>query len=418
MASNKTVQIAKLAMAFSLPVLLAACSTLEPPARVLASQPQIVDRFDQTGFTGEILPSNQSRVFIDPSNIREDAPIEYRVVKGDTLWDISGRYLNEPWKWTEIWESNPQIENPHLIYPGDTVELQYIDGRPSILLTQAGVASDGEPTLSGAGVNVPLTFDENGNPVPTYSNSRVRLSPTIRHESLDEAIPTIPGDSIQQFLVHPLVIDANALAQAPYIVANDDGRLIVSAGTRVYARGQMNNGQTDYGIYRKSDELLDPITGRLLGHEITHVADAKLLNLGDPSTLMITHNKMEALAGDILLSSSQGNIVHQYIPRIPALSGEGRIISLVNAISQSGRSQVVVLNIGKESNIQAGDVLAIETTGKQVTDKRAGLGHKKVKMPNLRTGVVMVFKTFDKVSYALVMESTRPVRKNDIITGI
>ena len=417
MALNMTAPTAKLAMALCLPAILAACTTIsDPVSGVMAIQPQVINRYDENRYSGEILPANQSRAFIDPSNIREDAPVEYTVVRGDTLWDIAGRYLNEPWKWSEIWEANPQIQNPHLIYPGDRVELEYINGRASILLTQGGISATGEPGMAGA--NEPMKFDENGNPTPMFTNSRIRVSPTIRYESLDEAIPTIPGDSIQQFLVHPLVVGAETLSQAPYVVANDENRLVVAKGSNVYVRGQMNNRQTDYGIYRKSNELRDTVNGRLYGYELTHVADAKLQNLGDPSTLTITDNKMETITGDILLASSKGSVTHQYVPRIPELKGEGRIISLVNAISQSGRDQVIVLNMGTSSNIKEGDVLAIETRGKMIKDDQAKPGYDRVSLPNQRTGVVMVFKTFDEVSYALVMESTRPVRKDDIITGI
>ena len=164
--------------------------------------------------------------------------------------------------------------------------------------------------------------------------------------------------------------------------------------------------------------MLDPDTGDLLGYEITHVGDAKLLNMGDPSTLMITSNKMETTSGDILLTSTLGDATHQYIPRMPRLNGEARIISLFNAISQTSRDQIVVLNIGEAGNIKKGDVLAIETQGNQVIDKHAKSGPEYIKLPSVRTGVVMVFKTFEKVSYALVMESTRPIRVNDAVSGI
>lgn len=412
MALNKTVHTAKLALAVSLVAFLSACAS-NGPEPLMATGPDLVDRFGQNGLKVDGFSDNIARAYIDPALLRADAPVEYTIVRGDTLWDIAGRYLNKPWMWTSIWEANQQIQNPNLIYPGDKLELEYIDGLPHIYFSQNGIAA---PRLAAA--NSPRAFDENGNPISIYANARAKLSPMIRSESLDSAIPTISGDAIQQFLIHPLVVDSETLETAPYVVANHDNRLISSVGSQIYARGQMNRQQTNYGIYRKSDELRDPDTGILLGHEITHVADAKLLNLGDPSTLMITSNKMETTSGDILLSSSLGDATHQYVPRMPKLNGEGRIISLFNAISQTGRDQVVVLNVGKSGNIKTGDVLAIETNGMQIVDKHAKSGSKHVKLPNIRTGVVMVFKTFEKVSYALVMESTRPVRINDVITGI
>ncbi|MFT5045311.1 MAG: hypothetical protein ACI8UP_002282 [Porticoccaceae bacterium] len=416
MAINKTVHTAKLAIAVSLATLMTACAG-NGPDPLMATSPDLVDRFGQNGLQVDEFSDNIARAYIDPALLRSDAPVDYTIIRGDTLWDIAGRYLNKPWMWTSIWEANQQIRDPNLIFPGDKLELEYIDGLPTILLSQNGIATaGGEPQLGAS--NASQALDEHGNSIAIYSNSRVKLGPIIRAKSLDAAIPTIAGDSIQQFLIHPLVVDIETLNTAPYVVANQDNRLISSVGSQIYARGQINRRQINYGIYRKSDELRDPDTGVLLGHEITHVADAKLLNLGDPSTLMITSNKMETTSGDILLSSSVGEASHQYVPRIPKLNGEGRIISLFNAISQTGRDQVVVLNVGKSGNIKTGDVLAIESKGRQVVDKFVKYGPNHVKLPNVRTGVVMVFKTFEKVSYALVMESTRPVRINDIITGI
>jgi len=414
MALNTTVNTAKLALAVSLLTLVSACaSTGDRADPLMASRPEIVDRFDPNGL-GDGSSGSVARAYVDPAMLRPDAPVDYTVIRGDTLWDISDRYLNQPWMWTSIWEANPQISNPNLIYPGDKLELEYVDGLPTIIYSPNGIASvSGEPGLGAANA-----LDEFGNPIAIYANSRVKLSPVIRTTSLDAAIPTIQGDSIRQFLTHPLVVDRETIQSAPYVIANQDNRLVSSTGSQIYARGQLNRLQTNYGIYRRSDDLRDPVTGDLLGHEIIHVADAKLLNMGDPSTLLITDNKMETITGDILLGSSVGDTKHQYVPRMPKLNGEGRIISLFNAISQSGRDQVVVLNIGSSGNIQTGDVLAIESIGRKVVDKYARSSLSDVKLPNIRTGVVMVFKTFEKVSYALVMESTRPVLVNDIITDI
>lgn len=416
MALHKEVHKAKLALAVSLAALMSACASVGPEP-LIATRPDLVDRFGQNRLEATGFSDNIARAYIDPALLRADAPVDYTIIRGDTLWDISGRYLNKPWMWTSIWEANPQIRDPNLIFPGDKLELEYIDGLPTILFSQNGIASiGGEPQLGAA--NAAHAVDENGNPVAIYANSRAKVSPIIRAESLDAAIPTIPGDSIQQFLIHPLVVDMNTINSAPYVVANFENRLVSSVGSQIYARGQMNRHQTNYGIYRKSDKLLDPDTGDLLGYEITHVGDAKLLNMGDPSTLMITSNKMETTSGDILLTSTLGDATHQYIPRMPRLNGEARIISLFNAISQTSRDQIVVLNIGEAGNIKKGDVLAIETQGKQVIDKHAKSGPEYIKLPSVRTGVVMVFKTFEKVSYALVMESTRPIRVNDAVSGI
>lgn len=405
MFSPMTVTAARLALAVSLSALLAACSTGQGPSAMVydnASNPvSAVDRNDPST-DGVAMAVARTHVGVD--DLDSSAPDVYTVVHGDTLWDISDRFLKEPWRWTEIWNYNPQIYNPHLIYPGDVLALEYVNGKPTLTLTRDG---DAVPTHSNEPALGAATPD-----------SRVKLSPRIRSESLDDAIPTIPSAAIRPFLIHPRVVDSQTIAEAPYVVANYDGRLISSIGTHIYVRGQINRSQTSYGVFRPGEKLVDPVDGRLLGHELLHVADATLLNTGDPSTLMITSNKMETIEGDLVLPVNDDTISHTFEPRLPELRGEGRIVSLVNAISQSGRNQVVVLNMGQESNLREGDVLAIESRGRSIVDERGHRSWEHVTLPNTRTGVLMVFKSFDRVSYALVMESTRPVLINDIITGI
>jgi len=409
-----------MALAVSLSALLAACSAPGPSAMVVHDARQADQTFSANTRGGEpaLGAANYTtvvpRAYINADEIEVDAPDAYTVVRGDTLWDISDRFLKKPWLWTQIWDYNPQIYNPHLIYPGDMLALEYVNGQPTLVLTRNGKEV---PTGPAVGAATETALDADGNPLP-QNGSRVRMSPRIRSESLDDAIPTISGDSIQQFLVHPRVVDAQTLANAPYVISNHDDSLISSLGNQIYVRGTISRSQTAYSIYRRSKELIDPVNGALLGYEITHVSDAKLLSVGDPSTLTITDNKMETIAGDILMASNEGTATHQYVPRLPEIEGEARIVSLVNAISQTGRDQVIVLNVGTESGVQTGDVLAIETRGKTVVDPRGTSAYERVTLPNQRTGVLMVFKAFDKVSYGLVMESTRPVLMNDVITGI
>lgn len=410
MAPTMTAPTVRLTLAVCLSSLLTACASTDAPSAFVLTPPaaQINDRFSEDGLKSPALEytSAEPRVYLSEDKLEADAPETYTVVRGDTLWDISDRFLKQPWLWPEIWSYNPQIENPHLIYPGDELALEYVNGRPSLVLTRKG---------EGRHSTEPVILDADGNQL---SGGRVRLYPKIRSESLDNAIPVISGDSIQQFLVHPRVVDAQVIENAPYVIGNYDSRLISAVGHKVFVRGNLNRNQTSYGIFRRSKELRDPVNNALLGYEINHVADATLLSTGDPSAITITRNKMETMDGDILLPTHEGSIPHAYVPRLPALQGEGRIVSLVNAISQTGRDQVIVLNMGSESSIREGDVLAIETRGKTVIDQKGAGGREKVVLPNQRTGVVMVFQTFDKVSYALVMESTRPVMVNDIITGI
>jgi len=193
----------------------------------------------------------------------------------------------------------------------------------------------------------------------------IRRTIPNRSESLDDAIPMIPGDAISSFLIHPRVVAAEQLRKAPYVVGNYDGRLMSAIGHQIYVRGKLNREQPQYAVFRKSKKLTDPATNKTLGYEVQHVSDVKLMHLGDPSTLIVTSNKMETIAGDVLLSTNDVGIIPNYETRMPSLgNGEGRVVSLVNAISQSGRDQVVVLNLGKKNKIKPGDVLAIESRGK------------------------------------------------------
>ncbi|MEE9319777.1 MAG: LysM peptidoglycan-binding domain-containing protein [Granulosicoccus sp.] len=405
-------------LAVSLCALLSACFGGSQQVRVVDpnESTQVNDRFDQNGLSDSytaVVP--RDFINLKPEDLNQDAPDAYTVVKGDTLWDISDRFLKKPWLWPSLWNYNPQIANPHLIYPGDKLALEYINGQPTLILSRNGKIvprgrASGEPSLGAA-----LPVGANGGAVAANTE---KLSPQIRVESLDDAVPMIAGDTIQQFLVHPRVVDNSTLENAPYIVGNYDHRLISAVGHQVYARGIVSRTQTRFGIFRRNKALRDPVTNEMLGFEVTHVADAKLLNLGDPSTLGITSNKMETISGDVLLPINDDVVAHAYTPRLPEIHGEGRIISLVNAISQTGRNQVVVLNLGDRTGVKVGDVLAIETRGRSMIDSRGRGDYERLKMPNTRTGVVMVFRTFDKVSYALVMESTRPVMMNDIVTGI
>lgn len=392
---------ARVALALSLSTLVAACSLGKDPELIAvdASSPTTAEnRFSEEGSYTVAVPRDP----VQTANVESDAPDAYTVVKGDTLWDISDRFLTDAWLWPQIWDYNPQIKNPHLIFPGDKISLEYVNGQPRLVIDRDG------KRISQSGVG--------GNPSNLGTE---RLSPRIRSESLDDAIPMIPGDAIASFLVHPRVVGIKEINNAPYVVGNFDGRLISAIGHQIYVRGKLNREQPQYAVFRKSKKLKDPVTKKTLGYEVQHVSDVKLMHLGDPSTLIVTSNKMETIAGDFLLATSDDSVSASYETRMPSLGGgEGRVVSLVNSISQSGRDQVIVLNLGKKNQIKPGDVLAIETRGGKIVDPRGNRGYEKVNMPSTRTGVVMVFKTFDDVSYALVMESTLPIRVNDGVTGI
>ncbi len=409
MAMTLPVAPARLVLTLSVLAVVAGCSTARQSgpqvAPVTVPDTVVENRFsntdDQDTYTA-IVPRTTATTI----ETRTDYPSSYTVVRGDTLWDISGKFLQKPWLWPQIWDINPDIKNPHLIYPGDQIALDYSTGGPRFVVSRNDQRLEGDTSSTAIAKSRPK------------GTQYERRSPEIRSESLEDAIPTIPGDAIQQFLIYPQVVTLEEIESAPYIIGNGEGRLTSAAGHQIYARGNLNPNQHNYGIFRRSEELRDPVTGELLGYEVDHVANAKLQKLGDPATLQIINNKMETLSGDILMESTEQDIVHSYIPRMPKMKGEGRIISLINAIAQSGRNQVVVLNIGARAGIEVGDVMAIERRGGTITDRFRKRGNQEVNLPSTRTGVLMVFQTFDKVSYALVMESTRPIHINDVVTDI
>ncbi|SCZ64506.1 LysM peptidoglycan-binding domain-containing protein [Thiohalomonas denitrificans] len=321
----------------------------------------------------------------EPIALKPDYPELYVVKKGDTLWDISGRFLRDPWHWPELWQHNPDIENPHLIYPGDVLRLVYVDGRPTLEVQRA------DPRL------------------PTE-----RLSPRIRSEELDRAIATIPLDNIRPFLQRPQILDEEELEAAPYIVAAADEHLIAATGNRVYVRGLSEPDLTTYVVVRKGQAYRNADDNELLGYEAIHVADAKIEQFGDPATLMLSKSRREALKGDRLLPGARERLSANFVPRAPQDQVDGQILAVIDGVSQIGQYQVVAINLGEREGMEAGHVLSIYQQGASVSDPVVG---GRVTLPEQYAGVMMVFRPFQKMSYALVMEATRPIHVLDRVTN-
>lgn len=336
-----------------------------------------------------------------PLTLAENAPSTYTVIKGDTLWDISGKFLKEPWRWPEIWNMNrEQIKDPHWIYPGDVISLSFdADGRPRLSLNGAGRGTGGT----------------------------VRLSPSIRTDKLSQAIPSIPARVIGPFLTLPLVVEAGALASAPKIISADDDRVVIGAGNKAYAVGLQADQGTRWQVYRPGKALIDPATRELLGYEATYLGDARVSRFGEASTIDVVKSTQEINKGDRLTPAAEGSIP-SYSPRSPDKDIKGAIISMVGGVSEGGQYSVVVLNLGKREGMEVGHVLATLRSGAVVstntesyntsTAASGGSGPSipgKVKLPDERNGLLFVFRVFDKVSYALVMSSSRSVRVGDAV---
>jgi len=395
--------------------------------------------------------ANAGEIELNPEH-----PEKYTVVKGDTLWDISARFLKKPWRWQEIWQVNPQIKNPHLIYPGDLVALTFQDGQPVLSLERAGEITSGR---------------------------NVKLSPTVRSYEKNEAIPPIPVDAIQQFLKWPLIFEEDEMDDWPYIVSSYEGHLIASVNNTIYIRGLSDDVETNqYSIYRKGPAYVNLKKDKdeedeVLGYEAIYVGQAIMQKKGDPASAVITSVDREVLTGDRLIPNSDQKVNIEFTPSSNKTQLEGNILSVLTGISelggvaQIGQYQVVVLNIGESSGVEPGNVFGIYQSNLEVIDtigpnqpkNIAVEDEKRIKferedthfvdrelsklvngirnainkfdnrfpefanrkskseiilLPEEYVGNMMVFRTFDKISYALVMEINGPVHVLDTVRSL
>ena len=343
-----------------------------------------------------------------PVIMAPDYPERYVVVKGDTLWDISKRFLKDPWLWPSVWHINPGIRNPHLIYPGDVIVMYVVDGKPYITLDgQAGMLPQTMSKKTGSGSSIP--------PVEVKPGLKVtKLSPKSRISGIDKAISTIPMSAIRPFLDRPRVVTEDQLDDAPYIVSSYEEHLISGTGNRVYARN-IKNAVSDYNIIRPGVPYVDPETNDVLGYEAIYLADARLLKLGEddkPATLSVSKALREVLNNDVLIPYENREQMFQFTPRAPESKVNGQIISVFNGVSQIGQFMVVVLNRGESDGLAPGHVLAVLQKGATVNDSQRLL-FSSVELPDERAGLMMVFKTYPKLSYALIMEASRALHVED-----
>lgn len=345
---------------------------------------------------------------IPVSELAPNAPDIYVVQRGDTLWDISRMYLKSPWRWPELWGMNLKaLPNPHLIFPGQTLYLDKSDGYAR-LRTQ-----------------------------PTGGSDTVRLSPRTRTDSLASlALPTLKTHLIAPFLVEPLVADAATIEQAPRLVATTDQRVLMAAGDRVYARGNPDAplstkpGQPrSFRVFREAIPLKDPVTGEVLGYEARYLGNAELArsetteeisdgkgNLKQepvPATVDITSTKEEIRAGDRMLPEPPRTFKN-YIPHEPQTSVNARVVSIYGStpVAVAGQNQVIAINMGTAQGMEPGHVLTLLTQGDRVRDTTAE-GKPTIKLPSEHNGLAMVFLTFERVSYALLLDVRTGVRVGD-----
>lgn len=310
-----------------------------------------------------------------------DHPERYTVVKGDTLWDISERFLKSPWLWPEVWHANPQIANPHLIYPGDVIGLIYIDGQKKITTLQAGP-----------------------------NNGVVKLSPKVRATPISTAIPTIPLDAISSFLSQNRIVTNEELEGAPYVLTGAEQHLITAAGDAIFARGEASEEDT-LGVYRRSEIFVDPETEEFLGLEARSIAAGEVTAVdGEVITLKVLRSSEELRAGDRLLHTEDRMINSTFTPSKPEGDVRGQMISVDGGVGNIGQYDVVVINRGTREGIEEGNVLAIYKKGGIVRDP---VTSERIELPAARAGLLMVFRVFDKLSYGLILKATRPLAVMD-----
>ncbi len=331
----------------------------------------------------------------DVVQIREDAPDRHIVVKGDTLWDISAKFFKDPWKWPEIWALNKQeIKDPHWIYPGNVV---YLDRR-------SGTLSVNEP--------VPVSDSSASTPTePVIRSDVVKLQPTARVVSQNsEAIPAIPLNIISSYLSRPLVVESEELQSAPTLVGTYEHRTLLSVNDLAYANNMPADKGRKWQVYRPSVTFVDPDTKEELGREVLYLGDATVENFGDPSTLRITNAILEINKGDQFAQATSG-YSSNYLPHAPGTIISSKVISIYGGVQQAGQHAVITLNKGRRDGIEEGHVLGLYQKGQVIKTK--GWFTPNVVLPDMRYGLVMVFRVFNKVSYALVMETKLPVQLLD-----
>lgn len=327
----------------------------------------------------------------DELALAENAPERYVVVKGDTLWDIAARFLKDPWRWPDIWGLNKEeIKNPHWIYPGEVILLDFTGGTPRLRLEGGGDAA--------------------------WRLVVTKLSPTARkYELAAAAVPSIPIAAIEPFLTKPLVVDERELDTAPILVAGPENRIVLSAGDIAFAKGVVWEEGPLWSIFRPGRKLIDPDTKELLGREAVHLGEGQVREFGEVSTITITKSNQEITPGNRLVKAPETQAL-PYIPHAPDGKIKGKVIAASDSsVSEIGPQSVVVLNRGARDGLEVGNVLALYRDRPMVRPAGATDSKEKIRLPPERYGIVFVFRVFEKVSYALVMKSSLPVNLLDVV---
>ncbi|MBL8481401.1 MAG: LysM peptidoglycan-binding domain-containing protein [Rhodocyclaceae bacterium] len=315
-----------------------------------------------------------------PVQIAENAPDRHVVVPGDTLWGISAMFLKDPWRWPEVWRLNSeQIRNPHLIYPGQVVYLDRSDGSPRLRLGKA---------VGGT----------------------VKLEPKVYETSISSAIASIPQQVIEPFLTRPLVVEPDFNQSAPKIIATDENRVWLSAGDSAFVTG-LQGDQTRWQAFRPARPIKDPATKEVLGYEAQYLGELRLLRSGDPAELRVLTAREEIGRNDRLVPAEPSQVI-SYVPHAPETSPDGKVLQILDGVLQAGRYSVLLINRGRDAGLEVGHVLATYRDG-EVARYRDDQKVTNYRLPAQRTGLIFVFRVYDRLSYALVMNSYKALQVGD-----
>lgn len=328
--------------------------------------------------------------------LKQGHPQQYTVVKGDTLWGIAETFLEAPWLWPEIWQVNEQIKNPHLIYPGDVIRLIYVNGKPRLTMDRQNDRAAGDNDQAER---------------TRLADGTIKLTPRVRTSDLESVIPAIPLDAVQSFLLNNRVVAKNVLDNAPYVIAGNEQHISMGAGDKLYARGRFPEGHSAYGIYRQGDVLMDPDTKEHLGVVAEEMGLAKSLDQEkDIHTLRLIRTRQEVNVGDRLLPTEEGKVDSVFYPKSPSVDIKGKIIQVFGGVRNVSQYNVVAINRGERDKLAVGDVLAIYRQGEQVRDDYT---RELVQLPSERSGVLIVFKVFEKVSFGLILKAETTLKVLD-----
>ncbi len=323
--------------------------------------------------------------------IKADAPNRYIVKKGDTLWAISGRYLKNPARWREIWATNKQLKNPHLIYPGDVLIMCVIKGKTLVGVDTGEGCAGIERNMQTPAADTPITLN-----------------------SADNSIGVIPLVNIRHWLDRSVIVNPADFEATPYVLASKEGNLITGVGDKIYARGALLQLGATYGIYRKAEPYIDPRTGAVVGLEATQVAQGTVTDVSanGVSSLKITQNYgSEIREGDRVFAEVNTYLPSAFYPMPAEVTRGGTIVRVMGGIGQAAKDSVIAINLGSVQGAKPGQVLDVYRKGKLVRDVHDS--NTPVRLPSEKAGTAMIFKVFDQISYAYVLSTDLPLSRGD-----